>query len=132
MGIQYAGRDAPRDCIASSRLALLGQDTKSKTLFDQALAAQKRGDFATAIGDYQQVLKLEPGLVVARTNMAAALLQLGRLDAAADNYRLALKQQPGNPQIPVLLGNCLVLRGSYDEAIQLLGLSKKAIRKIST
>src|ERR1700733_163887 len=97
-----------------------GQTTKSKQLFDRALAAQQHGDLDVAIADYRQVLKLEPGLAVARTNLAAALLQLGRFDEAADNYRLALKQQPGDAHIALLLGNCLVLRGTYDDAIQLL------------
>ena len=102
------------------------QNPKSKQLFDQGLAAQQRGDLATAVGDYQEVLKLEPGLVVARINLAAAFLQLGRLDEATDNYRAALKQQPGNLQVSVLLGNCLVLRGAYDDAIQLLLPVEKA------
>jgi Flp pilus assembly protein TadD len=93
---------------------------KARQLFDHALAAQQRGDLATAIGEYQEVLKLEPGLVVARINLAAALLKAGRLDEAADNYRAALKRQPDNIQLSVLLGNCLVLGGTYGDAIRLL------------
>src|SRR6202050_2891662 len=101
---------AMRSAFAFLLLASLcwGQTTKSKKLFDQALA------------DKQHALQLEPALVVALTNLAAALMQTGRLDEAADDYRLALKHQPGNARIAVLLGNCLVLRGTYDEAIQLL------------
>jgi len=97
-----------------------GQVPSPQQLFDQALAAQKAGDFNAAVAEYQQVLKLDPSVVPARINLAAALMQLGRMGEAVDNYRIALRHSPGSAKISTLLGNCLVMSGRYEEAIQLL------------
>jgi tetratricopeptide (TPR) repeat protein len=96
------------------------QNSSPQQLFNHALAAQKRGDLSAAILAYEQVLKLKPGLVPARINLASAFLKLGRLDQAVENYRLALRQSPGSVQVAILLGNCLVLQGAYGDAITLL------------
>jgi tetratricopeptide (TPR) repeat protein len=95
-------------------------------LFNEGLAAQKRGDLPSAIPAYEQALKLSPHMFPARLNLATAFMKLGRLDQAIENYQIALRQSPGNVQVAVLLGNCLVLKGSYDDAITLLKPLEKA------
>lgn len=110
-------------CVASLGFS---QNPTPEQMFNEALAAQRRGDFTLAVKDYEGVLKLAPGLIPARANLAAALLQLGRVDEGIANYRVALRQDPGNVQIAILLGNTLVLRRSYGQAIALLQPIEKA------
>lgn len=113
-------------CLLLAAALGFAQNPTAEQIFNDALAAQRRGDFTAAVNDYERVLKLAPRLLPARANLAAALLQLGRVDEAIANYRLALRQDPGNVQIAILLGNTLVLRHSYGEAIALLQPVEKA------
>ena len=59
-------------------------------LFRDAIDAQQRGDFPTAIREYRQVLELRPNTVEARVNLGAALAHEGQFDAAIAEYRSAL------------------------------------------
>ena len=105
---------------------ITAQNPGAEKLFNDAMAAQQRGDLGAAVTGYEQVLKLKPNLVPARANLAAALMQLNRLDDAAANYRAALAQAPGNLQLSMLLGNCLILARKYAEAMNVLGPLEKA------
>jgi Flp pilus assembly protein TadD len=53
-------------------------------------------------------------------------MQLGRLDEAGENYRLALRQEPSNPHIITLLANCLIVNGRDSEAVRLLAPVEKS------
>jgi tetratricopeptide (TPR) repeat protein len=107
--------------------SLCGAQTLStRTLLQQGDEAEQRGDFASAVSDYLQALKLTPSLLAARINLANALMQLGRLDEAGDNYRIALRQDPSDVRIITLLANCLVIGGHDSEAIRQLAPSEKS------
>jgi Flp pilus assembly protein TadD len=101
------------------------QTLPARTLLQQGDEAQRRGDLASAVRDYQGALSLSPNLLAARINLAGALMQLGRLDEAGDNYRLALRQKPASVGIIILLGNCLVVGGHDAEAVRLLAPIEK-------
>jgi tetratricopeptide (TPR) repeat protein len=90
------------------------------------MAAQRNGDLNKAVTGYEQVLKLVPNLLPARANLAAAEVQLGRLEDGISNYRVALRLSRGNPQIALLLGDALVSAHRYNEAIALLQPLEKA------
>jgi Flp pilus assembly protein TadD len=85
-------------------------------LFREGVEAQQRGDFTTAVRDYQQILKLEPNQLSARANLGAALAHLGRLDEAIAEYRSALQLEPANKDIRVDLALALYKKGDYREA----------------
>src|SRR5512139_2720211 len=67
-----------------------------QNLFQEALAAQQRGDATLAARKYQELLWLYPDIVAARANLGVVLVSLGRFDEAITQYREALKQVPGN------------------------------------
>jgi len=67
-----------------------------RQLFHDAVEAQRRGDDATAVRDYEQLLKLAPDAVEVRANLGAALAHIGRYDDAIAQYRAALVKLPGN------------------------------------
>ena len=59
-------------------------------LFQEAVDAQVRGDFQTAIEDYRAVLKAHPQSVEALVNLGAALAHVGKFNDAITEYKLAL------------------------------------------
>jgi len=73
-----------------SVLVCRAQDSAIERLFNEALAAQQRGDITAAARAYERVLELQPDLVPAQANRAALLVQLGRFDEAIAGYRAAL------------------------------------------
>ena len=81
--------------IASGIAAAQSPDPRQ--LFQDALAAQQRGDDALAVKKYQEILKLYPDSIEVRANLGAALAKLNRYDEAIEQYRAALakKENPG-------------------------------------
>src|SRR5579863_5364509 len=77
-------------CLAAA------QSPSPEQLFREAVEAQKRGDDALAVRNYQQLLKLHPGAVALEANLGAALAHMGRYDEAIAHYRAALAKAPDN------------------------------------
>jgi len=73
--------------------AAVAQQRSPQQLFHEALAAQQRGDDATAIRDYQELLKLDPDVVEARANLGVVLARQNRFDEAIEQYQKALTGQ---------------------------------------
>jgi tetratricopeptide (TPR) repeat protein len=89
--------------FASVLLALLlctsfsrAQQPGPEQLFREAEQAQRSGDFPSAIGKYQELIRLHPDMVAARANLGVALASLGRFEEAIEQYQAALRLLPGN------------------------------------
>jgi tetratricopeptide (TPR) repeat protein len=67
-----------------------GEKPDADRLFNEAVDAQVRGDFTTAIQDYRSVLEARPQAVEARVNLGAALAHVGKFNDAITEYKLAL------------------------------------------
>ncbi len=96
--------------------ALAAQTPDPKQLFDDALGAQQRGDFAAAIDGYQKVLKLNPGVTPAWMNLGIALVQLGKFDDAISSYKSGLALDPQNRQIQFYLALAYYKKGDAANA----------------
>ena len=85
-------------CAALLLLACtaIAQVSTPEQLFREAVDAQRRGDDATAVHKYQDLIKLRPDIVEAHANLGAALAHLGRFDEAIVQYRAALAKVPNN------------------------------------
>ena len=85
-------------------LNLCAQGTAaSQQQFQQALDAQKRGDYDAAIRQYRNLLKTSPGLVSAWVNLGVSLVQTGRYQEAVHSYQSALALTPDNTRIQYYL-----------------------------
>lgn len=95
---------------------VVAQNPNPERLFQSAVAAQERGDFAAAIREYQQILNVQPHSVEARMNLGAALAHVGRFDEAIADYGLALKRDPMNGQIRMNLALAYYKKGDLEAA----------------
>ena len=66
------------------------QEATPDTIFQRAISEQQQGDYASAIRDYRDYLKLRPNMVEAEVNLGAALAHTGHFDEAIKLYRAAL------------------------------------------
>jgi tetratricopeptide (TPR) repeat protein len=105
--------------VVSARIAA-GQTTNPRQLFQDALIAQQRGEDTVAVRDYQELIRIRPDLTAAHANLAAALSALGRLPEAIAQYRIALKQAPGNRQLELNLAIADFKNSDTTEAAGLL------------
>jgi tetratricopeptide (TPR) repeat protein len=64
-------------------------------LHNLGVVAAQGGDHAAALGYFDRALAARPDYASAHHNKAGALWELGRLEEAADGYRLALDAEPG-------------------------------------
>jgi tetratricopeptide (TPR) repeat protein len=101
---------AIRNCLLASLLAAFGGlslcaqgSAAAEQQFQQALDAQKRGDYNAAIGQYQDLLKSSPGLVSAWVNLGVSQVQTGKFQEAVHSYQSALALNPDNQRIQYYL-----------------------------
>ncbi len=82
--------------------------------------AYDRGNFATALADFEQAIVLRPDHPLPRYDTAATLYQLGQFVEAEARYREA-REQAGpalRMKIDYALGNCAFARGDYRAALE--------------
>lgn len=88
--LEQAGRGA--EAAAAWQAALGHWPGDSVALFGLANARLVLGDFAAAEAAYRRLLEREPAMVVARNNLALALAEQGRYDAALEEIGIALAE----------------------------------------
>lgn len=122
-------RDLAHACLAAVVASALStppaaaQDaTDPRERLERATKLHQSGDFEGAVREYRAFLKLHPEIADVRSNLGAAYVQLGRIDAAIEQYRRALAL--GNASDPVAvrfnLGLAYYKAARLDEAEQAL------------
>jgi tetratricopeptide (TPR) repeat protein len=96
----------------------LAQSPSSEQLFREGVAAQQRGDDATAIAKYQALIKLHPEVVEVRANLGAALAHAARYDEAIEQYRAALEKLPDNAALRLNLALAYYKKGDLGQAAE--------------
>jgi tetratricopeptide (TPR) repeat protein len=86
-------------------------------VFDGAVAAFSRGDYAAAESGFQKVLGASPNDVAALQNLGLVYARTDRLDKACAIYRRALTLSPGNSSVLLNLGLAHLKQKSYAEAL---------------
>jgi Flp pilus assembly protein TadD len=90
------------------------QGADPQRLFQEAVAAQQRGDGAVAVRDYRELLRMHPDAVAVRVNLGATLADLKRFTEAIEQYRIALASDPTNRMVRMNLA--LAYRGNNELA----------------
>jgi tetratricopeptide (TPR) repeat protein len=94
--------------------------------FEQAVAAQQKGDYSTAVEGYRQILKSKPGFVDARANLAAALVHLSQFEEAIRNYEIAIREAPQASTLRMNLGLAYYKKGDVRLAEQQFARARQA------
>lgn len=100
--------------------------TSSDQLLRAAIEAQVRGDYNAAIRDYRRVLRLQPNMVEAKVNLAAALVHVGQFDEAISLYRAVLPTIPEKNAVQLNLALAYFKKGDFENARQQLELLHQA------
>jgi tetratricopeptide (TPR) repeat protein len=87
------------------------QGPDPQQLFQEASKAQQRGDAALAVRKYEELIRLHPEIIAARANLGIVLVSLGRYDEAIVQYRAALAEVPGNPDLRLNLALAYYKKG---------------------
>ena len=101
-----------------STAVALGQQPRPEDLFNQAIQDQQQGNYAAAIHDYEEVLRLQPDKLEARANLAVALAHERHYDEAIREYRQVLAAAPHDPGLLVDLGLAYYKKADYQDAEQ--------------
>jgi Flp pilus assembly protein TadD len=99
-------------------LVAASQQPDPDRLMGDAIQAQQRGDYQTAINQYREVLELRPDNVEAKVNLGAALAHLGRFDEAIATYRSALPSLKDKNPVLLNLGLAYYKKGDLANARQ--------------
>jgi tetratricopeptide (TPR) repeat protein len=84
---------------------------------DSGLQWASEGDFAAAIGEYDEAIRLNPNLAAAYHNRADAYDEIEYYDKAIADYTRAIKIEPDNANIYIGRGFSYHHKGDYDKAI---------------
>jgi tetratricopeptide (TPR) repeat protein len=95
-------------------------------LYQEARAAQARGDFTAAIADYRQILASSRGLAPAYNNLGLIYYQLHEYDRAIKVLQQGLQIDPAMSGSWVLLGSSQLATRRYQDAVKSL---KTALRR---
>lgn len=90
--------------------------TSSEQLLRAAIDAQVRGDYDAAIRDYRKVLILQPNMVEAKVNLAAALVHVGQFDEAISLYQAVLPSIREKNAVQLNLALAYFKKGDFENA----------------
>jgi len=85
-------------------------------LLSQAIQAQQRGDYPSAITEYRKFLELRPDNVEAKVNLGAALSHVGQFDQAIAMYKSALPSLTDKKMVTLNLGLAYYKKGDLGNA----------------
>jgi len=117
-----------RPCVLLFLLACAAaaQNPGPEQLFRDALAAQQRGDDATAVSDYRELLKQHPDVFQARANLGVVLARQGHFDEAIEQYLAALAGHESNSALRFNLAIAYYKKSAFDEAAKQFDILHRA------
>jgi len=90
----------------------------ARSLFEAGVAALSRGEAAAAAATFRSLLRLAPGVLAVRQNLAAALLGAGEPEQAASEARDGLKLAPEDAGLLTVLGDALAWLGARGASVE--------------
>lgn len=102
--------------LALFPIFVTAQEADTSQLFRQAVEAQQRNDYATAIADYRKLLELRPADIQAKVNLGAALSHEGKYDDAIEMYRSVLPSLKNKNMVLLNLSLAYYKKGDFEHA----------------
>jgi tetratricopeptide (TPR) repeat protein len=88
-------------------------------------ALEEKGREIEALDHYTAAAKLGPNSLLARVDLAVALTNLGKPEAAVEELRELVQNRQHDPQARLALGNILMHSGEYEQAVVALEAALK-------
>lgn len=104
---------APILLLASAAAA---QNQGPQQIFRDAVAAQQRGDYATAVREYKELLQEYPNAYQAHANLGVIFVRQGHFDEAIEQYLAALTGHESNADLRLDLALAYYKKPAYAEA----------------
>lgn len=120
--IKFASMTLVALCFIPSA-TLMSQEDHDSQIAAYAAAGQQalaRGDYAEAQNDFENAVKLDPGIAEIHATLAAIYFKQRAYESAVREVRTAQKLKPGLPRLDSLLGLSLSELSRYSEAIPYL------------
>jgi Flp pilus assembly protein TadD len=108
--------EAARGCPAEAFEVAPYVSARSLQHLIQAQLARQQGDWQRAAAQVREALLYDPESAFLHTELADALVRLGRIADAEEELKAALKQEPAHPAARLLLGRIASARGRPAEA----------------
>jgi tetratricopeptide (TPR) repeat protein len=86
--------------------------------FSRGMIRLRDGEAALAVADFDAVLRLSPAFPRCLIRRGSANEQLGRFDAAHEDYRRAVETIPSDPEGHYFLGKSFQKRGQLEQALE--------------
>lgn len=99
---------------------ILAADPRSRIFVELARALLERGQHARAVEICRQGLEHHPSSILGRVIWGRALLESGDTKGANDQFEIAIAVDPGSPYAYNLVGEALVAKGHFREALPVL------------
>jgi tetratricopeptide (TPR) repeat protein len=116
--LQAAGQF--EDAAAAYRMFLESQPRNVEALSNLGVVLVRLGRYDEAIASYRRALEVAYRHVPIRMNLALAYYKAGRCPEAIPEFDAVLGTSPGQPNVTLLKGDCLVQLGDYAGAVALL------------
>lgn len=111
-------------CASDCALAQTALEIRVQKHFLAAREAERKGDYETAVTEYQTVLKLSPDLAEVSSNLGLIFYLQRKDEEAIKAFQYALKKKPELVVASLFLGMAYVRSNQYEKSIEPL---KKAI-----
>ena len=111
------------------KMSSLGAQKGAKARFKTGNDYYKQGDYAAAVREFQEAIKLDPNYQKAYTNLGLAYKRLGDFQSAIKNYDIAINMKDGEKEVVTLAisykANLFVDTKEYKKAIETIDLYLK-------
>src|SRR5690242_6862165 len=99
---------------------ILAADPRSRIFVELAKALVDRGEHVRAIEVCRRGLEHHPSSILGRVVWGRALLETGDAKGATDQFEIAIALDPASPYAFNLVGEALLAKGRYREALPVL------------
>ncbi|MDP1928490.1 MAG: tetratricopeptide repeat protein [Thiobacillus sp.] len=116
-----------RKSTVIKKMTELSPEDEAQQLLEEAQALRRAGKLGAAVGKYQQALARDPGMRLARLQLAELLQGRGQADEALQVLKIGYERQP-NDRLAIAAGRLLADQGKRDEALNWLTRGHDGLR----
>ena len=122
-------------CLLLSALAACASSEQTRAIYiieESGDFAYEKGDYATAVREYREVVERRPGKLSARVNLGRAYLAMGESDLAVEHFAAANTIDPNDEGVIELFAHAMLEKGDTEELTRFLRLEANSQNSVSS